>query len=467
MADSNSSSPRGRYGSREVNDDERKVDPPRDPYNLVYIIFYWLGMGSLLPWNFFISVTGYWMYKFRDVSNVEPYHVGNFSAVQGNETNPLSPLQLKWNSYLSIAAVIPNVIFVLLNAILGHRFRTQPRILFAIVTIMITFIFTDVLTVINTDPWQHEFLILTLIMVVIINIMVAIFQGGLAGLAAQFPPEYMGSVCQGQALGGIFASGTNVLTLILGSNGEESALWCFLVTIIFLGTSLAAFVVLTRTAFFKFYVKDGPQRESDENTPLITPDHIDVREAATRVCVKTVFKRIWVWTLAVFLSFAATLSVFPAVTALILSTGYKDGDRWSTEYFIPVTCFVLFNIGDYLGRIMAGVVQWPKATKTGSWIVMTMSLARMVFIPLFLFCNASPSNRVYTPVLFRSDIAFIVLIVLFSVSNGYVGNIAMMYAPKVLPDSQSQSTAASIMVSALVIGLGCGSLMSTVWVALL
>ncbi len=28
---------------------------PRDKGNLIYIIFYLLGMGSLLPWNFFIS----------------------------------------------------------------------------------------------------------------------------------------------------------------------------------------------------------------------------------------------------------------------------------------------------------------------------------------------------------------------------------------------------------------------------
>ena len=29
---------------------------PEDKYKLVYIIFYWLGIGTLLPWNMFISV---------------------------------------------------------------------------------------------------------------------------------------------------------------------------------------------------------------------------------------------------------------------------------------------------------------------------------------------------------------------------------------------------------------------------
>ena len=31
---------------------------PRDKYRMVYIIFYWLGIGTLLPWNMFISVSG-------------------------------------------------------------------------------------------------------------------------------------------------------------------------------------------------------------------------------------------------------------------------------------------------------------------------------------------------------------------------------------------------------------------------
>ena len=31
-------------------------DGPEDKFKLVYIIFYWLGIGTLLPWNMFITV---------------------------------------------------------------------------------------------------------------------------------------------------------------------------------------------------------------------------------------------------------------------------------------------------------------------------------------------------------------------------------------------------------------------------
>ena len=36
-------------------DNMEDVNAPKDHYKLAYIIFYWLGTGSLLPWNFFIT----------------------------------------------------------------------------------------------------------------------------------------------------------------------------------------------------------------------------------------------------------------------------------------------------------------------------------------------------------------------------------------------------------------------------
>ena len=41
--------------------------PPVDRHKLVYIIFVWLGVGTLLPWNFFITQTSYWDYRYRDL----------------------------------------------------------------------------------------------------------------------------------------------------------------------------------------------------------------------------------------------------------------------------------------------------------------------------------------------------------------------------------------------------------------
>ncbi len=46
-------------------------------------------------------------------------------------------------------------------------------------------------------------------------------QGGILGVAGRFPPAYMAAVFSGQAVGGIFASGTNVVVLALGASPSD------------------------------------------------------------------------------------------------------------------------------------------------------------------------------------------------------------------------------------------------------
>ena len=70
-----------------------------------------------------------------------------------------------------------------------------------------------------------------------------------------------------------------------------------------------------------------------------------------RINPVSVLGKILPYALSVFLVFAVTLGCFPAITALVASTDAgPGGSDWSNVYFIPVACFLLFNIGDYLGR---------------------------------------------------------------------------------------------------------------------
>ena len=52
------------------------------------------------------------------------------------------------------------------------------------------------------------------------------------------------------------------------------------------------------------------------------------------------------------------------------------------------------------------------------------------------------------------------MIATLSISHGYIGNIVMMFGPKMMERPEDQSRAASILVFFLVLGLTVGALLS-------
>ena len=142
------------------------------------------------------AVQDYWDYKFRHVeSRSHHQNLGEFkSSLNGtivtqtySETseymNPgslyqkgLTPLQIKWNSYLSIASTIPQVVVLLINAVVGHKISIHFKLLSSLVGIILLFILTDVMTNVNTDGFQYGFLILTLTTAALISCFIALLQ---------------------------------------------------------------------------------------------------------------------------------------------------------------------------------------------------------------------------------------------------------------------------------------------------
>ena len=134
------------------------------------------------------SVQEYWDHKFRNVSDHTDTMLQNtlmISSTDGNSTGVIesdtdekakTPLQLAWNSYLSISNMIPNLGMLLLNATMGHKMPMRPRLLGSLIGIIILFVVTDIMTQVNTDSFQTGFLGLTLVTVVLITSCVGILQ---------------------------------------------------------------------------------------------------------------------------------------------------------------------------------------------------------------------------------------------------------------------------------------------------
>lgn len=424
-----------------------KIREPSDRYNLAYLIFYLLGMTTLLPWNFFITADDYWMYKFRDVH-------ANISD-KDNRTE----LQAGFTAYLSVASTIPNTLFLILNTLLSHKISLQIRMVGSLSCIFLLFVLTTVLVEVDTDSWQELFFGITLVSVVLLNIASAILQGGLFGIVGKFSSRYITAVVSGQALGGIFAALAEIASLCLGASSTVSAFVYFMVANGMLLLSLAAYLVLSRAVFFRFHMLDKVQTSTMQYEPAViqASDNPPSRE----ISYKSILNKIWVYGFAEWMTFFVTLAMYPAVTVLVNSTGRGNSKPWNDMYFVPVVGYLIFSTCDYVGRILAGLLQWPQ---NKGWVVAVLSLLRVAFIPLLLLCNAQP--RHHLPVLMNSDLYYILIIVLFGLSNGYLANIALICVPKMV-DSTEQETASSMIAAFVGIGLACGSALSLVMVSLL
>ena len=88
--------------------------------------------------------------------------------------------------------------------------------------------------------------------------------GGLLGVSGKFPPEYIGGVFSGQAVGGIFASVTAVVMIALGTEAQNQAFFCFLVAVVFLAGSLIFYLVITRSEFYKYYLAEKVENKDEE-----------------------------------------------------------------------------------------------------------------------------------------------------------------------------------------------------------
>ena len=94
------------------------------------------------------------------------------------------------------------------------------------------------------------------------------------------------------------------------------------------------------------------------------------------------------------------------------------------------------------------------------------AIFRFAFIPLFMLCNIAPHERYFTPILITSDAAFIVLVLLFAISNGYLTSTVMVAAPTRV-NAHQQQTAANLMAGILGLGLALGAALSAVLIKLL
>ncbi|KAI4813064.1 hypothetical protein KUCAC02_024416 [Chaenocephalus aceratus] len=434
------------------------LNAPRDKYNAVWIIFFILGLGTLLPWNFFMTATMYFTSRLKDTP-----------STQTNETlaagDTRSVLESKFNNVMTLCAMVPLLVFTCLNSFLHQRIPQKLRIIGSLVVILVVFLLTAVLVKIDVGPLS--FFTITMIKIICINSFGAILQSSLFGLAGILPASYTTPIMSGQGLAGTFAAFSMICALASGSALQDSAFGYFITACVVILLAILAYIVLPRMEFFQYFMESNGSRpatdeenkmdllkkplphthnSTEEKRPVV---RLTEEEAKPTVSVVNIFKQIWVMALSVCFIFTVTIGTFPAVTVEVETT-VANGGAWET-YFIPVSCFLLFNLMDWAGRSLTAVCMWPG--KDSMWLPVLVGL-RIVFIPLFMLCNVQPRNLL--PVLFAHDAWYIIFMIFFAFSNGYLASLCMCFGPKKVPQHEAE-TAGAIMAFFLSLGLALGA----------
>uniref|UniRef100_A0A8C2XGY7 Solute carrier family 29 member 1a n=1 Tax=Cyclopterus lumpus TaxID=8103 RepID=A0A8C2XGY7_CYCLU len=446
------------------------INAPRDKYNAVWIIFFILGLGTLLPWNFFMTATMYFTSRLKDEFADPSTHLMTNETSEGADTR--SVLESKFNNVMTLCAMVPLLIFTCLNSFLHQRIPQKLRIIGSLAAILVVFLLTAVFVKVDVSPLT--FFTITMIKIICINSFGAILQGSLFGLAGILPASYTTPIMSGQGLAGTFAAFSMICALTTGSALQDSAFGYFITACVVILVAIVAYIVLPRMQGIYFrggggemwecngYVvhthsnvsqcSDGERcvfcfsESAAEKKPVVS---LVEDEGKPTVSVVNIFKQIWVMALSVCFIFTVTIGTFPAVTVEVKST-IANGGTWD-GYFIPVSCFLLFNLMDWAGRSLTAVCMWPG--KDSMWLPVMVGL-RVIFIPLFMLCNVQP--RHYLPVLFSHDALYIIFMILFAFSNGYLASLCMCFGPKKVPPHEAE-TAGAIMAFFLSLGLALGA----------
>lgn len=411
---------------------------PVDRGQAVALIIFVLGLGTLLPWNFFITASKYFNERLNSTG-----------------TSGTSPKDYSYDSWMALLSQLPQLLFTLLNSFLYQRVRERVRVPFSLVGIFLLFSLTAALVKVPMEP--DNFFSITMATIWFINMCGAVLQGSLFGMVGLLPPRYSTLFMSGQGLAGIFAA-LAMLFSILGKSDQSSAALGYFITpcVATLGT-LVCYLLLPRLKFADFYLNRHQPDKVEEVFLESTEKNKKDLEANGKLSkqeenqehssVLAVFKKIWLMALCVTCVFAVTLSVFPVITVRVRTV--YDNAEWG-NVFTCVCCFIVFNVMDLAGRTTPYIIQWP--SKESRWFPAVV-FSRLVFIPLVMLCNVQDSKLT---AVFRHDCAFVVIMALFAFSNGYLASLCMAYAPQLVRCKDCE-TAGSLMTFFLVLGLAVGA----------
>uniref|UniRef100_A0A8D2DK15 Solute carrier family 29 member 3 n=1 Tax=Sciurus vulgaris TaxID=55149 RepID=A0A8D2DK15_SCIVU len=426
---------------------------PEDRFNAAYIIFFCLGIGSLLPWNFFVTAKEYWAFKLRNCS----------SPATGKDPQDADILNY-FESYLAVASTVPSLLCLVANFLLVNRVPVRVRVLASLTVTLAVFVVMTVLVKVDTSSWSPAFFAVTIVCMAVVSGSSTIFNSSVYGLTGSFPMRNAQALISGVAMGGTISAVASLVDLAATRDVTDSTLAFFLTAAVFLGLCMGLYMLLPRLEYSRYYMRpmfpahmfsgeEAPPQDS-ASTPLVAPGS----SRSHMPPLRPILKKTGGLGFCVVYLFLITSLVFPAICTSIESLRKGSGSPWATTFFVPLTTFLLYNFADLCGR---QVTAWVQVPGPKSKVLPGLVLLRTGLVPLFVLCNYQP-RRHLTTVVFQSDVYPVLLTCLLGLSNGYLGTLALIYGPKIVPRELAEATGvvmAFYMAMGLVLGSACSALL--------
>ncbi|KAI0356513.1 hypothetical protein OH77DRAFT_1423442 [Trametes cingulata] len=383
-----------------------------------------------------------------------------------------------FSSYLSVTFTIANFGFLAHATATAKKASNTRRSLFSLGFLAVLCLLLTISTYMHPAP--GGFFAFVLLNAVGQAAAGSYLQTAVVAVASLFGPVAMQAVMSGQAAVAVAISGVQVMSAAASVRGtsptevvasaepeEQSAFIFFGLSTIFLVVCVAVHSWLVSLPAYKTVVSrassHGRHGTQEENGLLeedaSDPDSHAYRKVDEKHHVIRIAKTNTVFNVAVAYVFVVTLAVFPPITVSVLPTNPSVH-----ALIFSAVHFLMFNIGDFAGRSICSL---PSFHVWSARRLLTLSLLRTLFIPLFLMCNVQwASASTSSGPIISSDIIFMTIVLFFGLTNGYVSSMCMMAAPSLAHNPRLKGKVEDVDVAAtvasfcLVGGLAMGSVLS-------
>lgn len=415
---------------------------------LRYITFTIVGIGLLWPWNSFLSASAYYGERF----NHTPMLAKVYSSTMMSVSCVTSTI---YNYYLSQNQT-------------GVKYRRRVNIGLSLTIIIFLIMAISCVSDFFIQMNDKGFFIILMFMVLLSAMATCLAQNGTMAIVNVLGGIYANAVMVGQAVAGVLPSVALIISIIsVGDKALQNnqyvdknyGLFIYYITASIIAIGCLSLLILNHK-YKEIAVYSSLTQITDTNEEILIDEH-DLQELDSVQSTYVPFGLLWsklkLIVMSIFLTFSITL-IFPVFASLVESNNELTGIwYYQKKIFIPFI-YLIWNLGDLLGRILCG---FPKCKMliTKPKILISYSLARLIFIPLFLTCNLHSKDGISSATI-QSDLWYILLQLLFGISNGQLCTSCFMIVRDYCDTDDEKEAAGGFTSVFLSVGLSAGALFS-------